>query len=86
MLFDPDDGKTWGQKIEAVLGRHPDLSARVTAVAESLGCSIQEVVEECAIQWLDDMIADPVYRAAEHDRMDRREAPFGRDPLVKKDA
>lgn len=86
MLFDPDDGKTWPEKIESVLNRMPpEYRACVTALAEERGCSIQEIVEKCAVLWLNDMIADSAYRVALHAKEDWQEAPFGRDPLMKKD-
>jgi hypothetical protein len=84
MLFDPDDGQTWAQKIESVLSRDPTMRARVVAVAQATDRSVQEVVEACAHLWLDDM-EDPAYRAAEHAAMDRKEAPYGFDPLMRRD-
>lgn len=85
MIFEQDAGKTWEETIERVLSRSPDLKARVLAVAEVTGQSIQEIVEECAMLWLNDMIEDPAYRAAQHAKEAWQEAPFGRDPLMQKD-
>lgn len=62
-----------GETIERVLSKNPGLKARVLAVAEVTGQSIPEIIEECAVLWLNDMIADEAYGAAEHARMERRD-------------
>jgi hypothetical protein len=83
MLFDPDDGQTWAQNIESVLGRNPEMRARVVAVAQANGRTIQEIVETCAHRYLDDM-EDPAKRAAYHAKLDWEAAPYGFDPILRK--
>jgi predicted DNA-binding protein len=85
MLFDPEDGMTMDESIEIALRRRPDLRARMEAVAQSSGRSIRGIVDECMNLFLDDL-EDPAKAAAFHAKIDRQEAPFGPDPLVRKNA
>ena len=86
MLFNPEAGKTSEEIIEIALRRiTPELRAQVMALSEHSGLSIPEIVAECLELYADKM-RDPAGRAAYHAEMDRREAPYGPDPLLKKEA
>jgi len=85
MLFNPEAGKTSEQIIEILLRRRPDLRADLDAIVRVSGRSIHEIVEEAKAVFADEM-QDPIARAAYHAKMDRREAPYGPDPLLKKGA
>lgn len=85
MLFDPEDGMTMDENIEIAFRRRPDLRAQVEAIARYSGRSIREIVEECMDFFLDEL-EDPAKAAAYHAKMDRAEAPYGPDPLVRKNA
>ena len=81
MLFDPDAGKTWEDKIEAVLDRRPALRARLTVLASLKGCAVYDVVMECLDRGLPH-VHDRAARADFHARMKRDAAPFGDDPRL----
>lgn len=86
MLFDPDDGKTWEQQVENVVGQMPpEERAEVMAAVQASGLSMIECVE-CAVRLFIEKMEDPAFRAAELAKLDRRTAPFGKDPLLKSDA
>jgi predicted DNA-binding protein len=84
MLFDPEDGMTLEQSIEIAMRRRPDLKARLEAVAQATGRTSYEIILECRLRFLEDM-KDPAKAAAYRAELDREFAPFGPDPLLKKE-
>lgn len=85
MLFSPDAGKTLDELLAIVFRRRPELRAWLEEKAEASGQSFEVCVYECLAEGLsrrDAQMQDPAVRAAYHAEMDRREAPFGPDPLV----
>jgi hypothetical protein len=86
MLFDPEDGMTWEQSLEIAWKRLPPaIQARVQRLADTRGWTRSEVILECCRSVMEDL-KDPAKAAAYHAKMDRQEAPFGPDPLVRKNA
>ena len=86
MLFDPEAGMTLEQSIEIAWTTlvSPSMRARVLALAEATGRTRNDIILECRELFLKDL-EDPARRAAYHAKADRREAPYGFDPLVRRD-
>jgi hypothetical protein len=85
MLFDPEAGKTSEQILDIVFRRSPHLRAWLEEKAEASGQSFDACVNDILAEGMarrDAQMHDPAGRAAYHAEMDRREAPFGADPLV----
>ena len=86
MLFDPEDGMTWEQSIEIAWNTllAPSMRARVLALAQATGRTRNDIILECREVFLKSL-EDPATRAAYHAKMEREAAPYGFDPLVRKD-
>jgi hypothetical protein len=85
MLFDPEDGMTLEQSIEIAWNNlvSPSMRARVLAVAQATGRTRNEIILKCREEFLKGL-EDPAKAAAYHAKMDREFAPFGPDPLMRK--
>lgn len=83
MLFDPEDGMTLEQSIEIAWNNllSPSMRADVEAIAGRLGWTRHEVILECRRM----VLKDPAKLAILHAGMERAAAPFGKDPLLRKD-
>lgn len=73
------------QSIEIAWDRlvSPDMRAQVLALAQATERTRNEIILECREMFLKGL-EDPATRAAYHARADRREAPYGFDPLLRK--
>lgn len=86
MLFDLEDGMTLEQSIEIAWNNllAPSMRAHVLALAQADGRTRTDIILECRELFLKGL-EDPATRAAYHARADRQGAPYGFDPLVRKD-
>ena len=84
MLFNPDDGLTEEQIIDKALDVHgdPAIRARVQAIAEARGLT---VYEWCAIAIQEGEAAAKANPATQGAETDFLFAPYGEDPLLRKD-
>jgi hypothetical protein len=83
MLFDPDAGRSTEQIIMHKWNTEwsAEFKAQIERVAHKLDCSWFEVVVACLEQTLE----DPIARHQLLRNVERRETPFGIDPLLRKD-
>jgi hypothetical protein len=88
MLFDPEDGKTMEEILDSILRRRPELKAELETISAVSGRSVYQLMLEGIALTLD-TLKDPDTRTAwlatVSAKLDRREAPLGFDPLVRKD-
>ena len=86
MLFDPEDGMTLEQSIKIAWNNllSPSMRARVLALVEATARTRNDIILECRELFLKGL-EHPNTRAAYHAKADRREAPYGFDPVVRKD-
>ena len=86
MLFDPEDGMTVEQSIEIGWNKWvpPSMRARVLRLAEVTGRTRNSIILECMERFKKILADEPDKRAAFHAMLERQEAPYGCDPLLKK--
>ena len=86
MLFDPDASRSteeiimhkWNHEWDA------ELKAEIVRIAHKLDGSWFDVVVACLEQTLDEL-KDPIVRQRLVIDMERRDAPFGNDPLLREE-
>ena len=86
MLFDPDAGRTIEEIIQRVWEEEWTAAkrARVLAIAEATGRTWFEVVCD-GMERILEMANDPIIGQRFRADWEFRRAPFGKDPLLKKD-
>lgn len=86
MLFDPADSLPFEERLRVVFTRLPNTTqAAYRALAKKSGIPLMDLVKEGFEMGLQSFADDPAaFRAKMDPRWDRREAPYGLDPLVRK--
>jgi hypothetical protein len=86
MLFDPDAGRSTEEIIMYKWHKEWDapLKAEIKRIAHKPDCSWFAVVLACLERTLEEL-GDPIARQQLIRNVERRETPFGNDPLLKKD-